>query len=249
MKRTSLATARLQIAAAFLEPGLRFARLAGLTLDELQELTTEGYFRELKRQGMSWTAIARRMGKSRSTVATLAKRAASKAPPLEKSERFSIQRDVVLLLGDGRENHVDDVVAALPSYRAQDISAVIDILVTEQMLERNDDRVRIAGGMLDILGEGFEERLGSLRHVLDVVAQAVFDRFYATSDPPRAFARVLTFLSRPEPGQKLGADAYEALEAAVIEEDETASARSGEEPTVESSVVMVFSEKPKASNW
>lgn len=72
MARSSLATARLQIAAAFLEPALRFARLAGLSLDELQELTTEGYFRELQQQGMSWTAIARRMGKSRSTVAALA---------------------------------------------------------------------------------------------------------------------------------------------------------------------------------
>ena len=249
MKRSSLATARLQIAAAFLEPALRFARLAGLSLDELQELTLEGYFRELQRQGMSWTAIARRMGKSRSTVAGLAKRATSKTPPLERSERFSIQREVVLLLADGKARHSDDVIASLSTFRAQDVAAVIEILVTEQMLQREHDHVRIAGDMLDILGEGFEKRLGSLRHVLDVVSQAVFDRFYATSDPPRAFARVLTFLARPEPGRALGADAYEKLEAAVIAEDEAASACASDEATIESSVVLVCSEKPASSSW
>lgn len=250
MVRSSLATARLQIAAAFLEPALRFSRLAGLSLDELLELTTEGYFRELQRQGMSWTAIARRMSKSRSTVASLAKRAAAKTPPLEGSERFAMQREIVLMLADGKPRHPDDIFAALPSFRSQDLAAVIDILLEEELLERQAEQVRISGAMLDILGEGFEQRLGSLRHVLDVVAQAVFARFYATSPPPKAFARVLTFLARPEEGHRLGSVAYENLEAAVIAEDDIASALTSEEQTtVESSVVMVFSEKPSSSTW
>ncbi len=245
-KHESVIDARVRIVAAFLEPPLRFARLAGLPLDELQELVAQGYFRELSRRGMSWSAMAKRMDKSRSTVAGLARRTAEADSPLVTSDRFSIQRRIVRKLANGKLQRTEALLASLSEFRAKDVREALGVLTAEGLVKESDDQVQISTALLDVMGPGFDERLASLRHVLSVMSQTVFHRFFSDGGAEHAFARVLTFSSRQDAGVKLSLKAYDALETAVVKED---AAASKVEHAGETSVIVVCSEKPEAREW
>src|SRR5688572_13117880 len=92
---------RLRIVALSLEPTLALARIAGLPLDELQQLVADGYFRELRLRGLSLEQVARRFGKSKRTVVSLSVRSQQEGPLLDESRRLGWQRQVVRLTSTG----------------------------------------------------------------------------------------------------------------------------------------------------
>lgn len=199
---------RLRVIALLAEPLLEVARASSLQLDDLRELVATEYFETLRRRGASWTAIAKRLGKSRRTVAELARRAAETEPARATNERLDAQRRLVRALAEGVHDveslrrrvgaHFDDSLASLRE---------------AGIVSGPEDHPELAAALLDLVGPGVEERLASLRLFLESVAHVVYARFVRPREDQLAFARTWSFSGGPEALARLRDDAYAFLDA------------------------------------
>ncbi len=230
---------RLYVIAAALKPALTLARVAGLELDDLQELVADGYFRELQQRGLSWENIARRLGKSRRTIGSIARR--SSLRPLDSSRAIERMRGAVAAVARSRELSEVDLAAVL-RVDVDEVRAVVSSLVEEGVLDRRDDVLVVAAPMLDLVSEDAEHRLDSLRHFFDAITSAVHARFFGGRGGPEAFARVLTFSARKTDLGRLRDAVYGDLERAIVAED---AAATNEADAVQASFALCLAEVPK----
>ncbi len=228
---------RIRVVEALLEPVATLARHTGMSLDDVRNSLDRGYFQLLKKRGLSWEQMARRLGKSRRTVATLAKSAAENAP-LPQSERLELRRRIV------REAATTATTEAEFSVRVRahpEFSAELESLLEDQLLEREGTSIRVRAALLDLLGGDFDQRFSSLRHLLEVVTQTIFQRFFVPSDDA-SMARVLTFSVASDELPALAKQAYEHLERLVIEADARAESK---DDAIEASVVFCATTRPQ----
>ncbi|MEM9074510.1 MAG: hypothetical protein AAGE52_38805 [Myxococcota bacterium] len=212
---------RLRILAVSLEPSLALARIMALPLDDLQQLVTDGYFRELRLRGQSLRQISRRMGKSLRTVATLSKRSQEKGPLLDESRRLGWQRAVIR--ATSQQACTVDELRALGGVEDHRVEEELEQMVASGLLEVEDERYRVAVVHVSFAREETDARLESLRHFLTTVAHVVYRRFFRPEPNAEAFARVLSFSAEPQTLSALRARYYEALRDSVIETDSEAS--------------------------
>jgi transcriptional regulator with XRE-family HTH domain len=85
---------QLAALATLFEPAAALSRIMGLGVDDVQRLATLAYFREYRRRGLSLRQIAKRIGKSLRTVATLSKTASDTQIDCD-DERIELLRDVL----------------------------------------------------------------------------------------------------------------------------------------------------------
>ena len=233
--------ARLRVLSTVLEPGIKMARVLGLTLDDLHQLVAVGYYRELKERGASWQQIARRIDKSRRTVATLARVASGATQPLAASHRIGLRRRTVRILADG-DLDLADLAQQLPAVSGADLEEAVDQLVAEGILTRDGERLTVAGALLDLVGDDLDHRIDSLRHFLDAVGQVIYRRFLAPDSNGEAFARVLTFSTSRERLATLRAETYGAVAKAAQDADAEAS---GDPGAIQASIALSFVETPR----
>ncbi len=234
---------RLRVIGLALEPALVLARIAGLSLDDMQALVATGYFREMRARGHSLRAIARRLGKSLRTVATLSKQASEQGRIAQLGERMTLQRKLVahIARSDGATRaHLPRAMSGASSEAVQDALAQ---LIEDGIIVESEGKVRVVAHLLMLTGSTVDQRLDSVRHFLDACTQTLYQRFFAPDAEDKAFARVLSFSAMPSDLTRLGVDHYETLKDKIVEADARAE---GASHAINAAVVFGFVRSPGA---
>ncbi len=232
---------RLRVLALAFLPGLRLARIAGMTLDDVIELVTLAYFEEHQQAGLSWTALERRLGRSRRTIASLSKRFSESGFAIDGSEIFKTQRDIVEALAE-RDLTRGELKKRLSAHEHFD--AALEALIDASLVTKTSQAIQLNASLVDQVGESFEERLDGLRHFMETVAQAAHQRFFAQS-AQEAIARTVGFLSSGAQRTALGHVLLENIITAVTAVDADAGAAEREETVVIFSILA----RPKTPAW
>ena len=232
---------RLQVLMTMLGPVAALSRVAGLSLEDLHELVSVAYFRELKLRGMSWQGIAQRLKRSRRYVANLSKLASATVPPLPKSRQVRWRRQIVRAIARHGSADLDQVCGELPDATRDDLEAELQQLVEAGILEREGERFRVVTELVDLVQGDLEHRLDSLRHFLDGVTHVVYRRFFTRPSEAEAFARVLTFSGFRTSISKLREQAYDNMYERIVSVDAEAE---GDESAVQATVGLIVVETP-----
>lgn len=225
---------------AFL-PGVRLARIAGMTLDDVLELVTLAYFDEHQQAGLSWTALERRLARSRRTIASLSKRFSESGFAIDGSELFKTQRDLVEHLANAPLSR-DALKEQFGS--SEHLDAALDTLVDASILEEETGMVRLSASFVDQVGQSFEERIDGLRHFMETVAQIAHQRFFAPSGE-EALARTVDFSSSATQRTALGHILLENILTAVTAVD----AEPSEGARDETALIFSILPRPKGPVW
>jgi hypothetical protein len=106
---------RLRVFLLALEPALRLARALRLDLDDVREAVAAQYVLLHRDRGLSLEQIARRIGKSRRTIVTLARAATQAMETLSQSRTIALRREIVRRLsadGASRRDVLADQLSA-----------------------------------------------------------------------------------------------------------------------------------------
>ncbi|MCA9606331.1 MAG: hypothetical protein KC619_12080 [Myxococcales bacterium] len=240
-ERLSHVDAELRLFEAVLAPVTRIARVLQLSLDDLTELVSIQYYRELRARKLSWVQIARHTKKSRRTIGELAKRERSR--PLDESRRLALRRSLIHRLGRGPTTLAD----LRGAFTDEDLEEEVELLLDGGILQRDpEDRLHVAPPLVDLVGDDLGQRVDSLRHFLDTVSAVVYQRFLARDREPEAFARVLSFSATRERLRAMEEEIYAAIERAAVEADEEATDHPA---AVDASVAVCFVEAPTDRAW
>ena len=223
--RTSL-DLRLRVFVLTLEPALALARALSLSLDDVEDAVRASYVQLHKDRGLSLEQIARRVGTSRRTIATLSKQAQTSRAPLEHSERIGLRRELIRLLSRSPGIEVDAARAELRA-KKEVFHDELGVLIEEGAIESRDDRLQLTRAWSSFEGGDEAQRLDSLRHFLRTVGETVRRRFFTSASDDDAFARVLTFSSDDAALATLRRSTYELLCREAARADETAADTEG----------------------
>ena len=213
---------RLRVFLLALEPALRLARALRLDLDDVREAVAAQYVLLHRDRGLSLEQIARRIGKSRRTIVTLARSAAATAERLSQSRTIELRREIVRRLSaDGATKR--EVLRERLGARRDEINAAIDVLLEDGFLAEADGSLTVALAWLPFDGSSEAEKLDSVRHFLDAVSGALLGRFFTTPPDDDAFARVLTFCTPPEELEPTRTALLEAMSEAALRLDARAT--------------------------
>jgi hypothetical protein len=229
------------VIALALEPALVLARIAGLSLDDVQALTATGYFREMRSRGYSLRAIARRFSKSLRTVATLSKQASDQGAFAQLGERMTLQRKLVAHIARNAGATRSHLPRAMSHTDPQAVHDAITQLIDDGIVIDDNGKLRVVASLLLLTGSTLDQRLDSVRHFLDACTQTLYQRFFTADSDEHAFARVLSFVATPEDLKRLGTGHYESLKNDVVEADARATATPD---PVQSAVVFGYVRSP-----
>jgi AraC-like DNA-binding protein len=220
--RTSL-DLRLRVFLLTLEPALQLARALSLSLDDVQDAVRGSYVQLYKDRGLSLEQIARRVGTSRRTVATLSKEAQSSRAPLEHSERIGLRRELIRLVSRSPGVALDDARTELRA-KKDVFHDELGVLIDEGAIESRDGKLELTRAWSSFEGANEAERLDSLRHFLRTVGETVRRRFFAHATDDDAFARVLTFSATADDLGMIRQGAYDLLCREAVRADDAAQA-------------------------
>lgn len=128
---------RIRLTATLMAPAIRVAHRLCVPADELVDLLLTEYVRHQIDDGLSFTTIARRLGKSRRKIAYLAKAAKSPSELLRDSEHFALRRRVAAWFAEQDEACAtrDQLVHALNPTSAEALARALDALVASGVLD------------------------------------------------------------------------------------------------------------------
>lgn len=209
---------RLRVVSVALEPALVVARALAIPLDDLLTAVSVGYFRVHHERGSSFTAIARRLGKSRRTVATLASLSKTHGRDAE-SELISTRRRIIERLAS--EGAVDEqkFKRRWAKSLGEHLSEELEVLIATGVIERTRGQLRVAAPFLSLMGPDLEQRLASLQQFMLAVAHGIYQRFFGSPSQTESFARVLSFRASRARLRGIANDCYRELREAVIQAD------------------------------
>jgi hypothetical protein len=213
---------RLRVFALTLEPALHLARALSLSLEDVEDTTRAMYVQMHRDQGLSLEQIARRIGTSRRTVATLSSRSSASQAPLEHSERIGVRRALIRLLSRGDSV---SMASAREEVGVKDevFHDELEVLIQERAVENTEGQLSLTRAWTSYEGGNEAERLDSLRHFLSAVGETVRRRFFAEATDDESFARVLSFSSTPDMIAILRKGVFQALCEGASEADEKAT--------------------------
>src|SRR5688500_13784423 len=165
---------QLRLVFSLLKPAVRAAARFGVPIRSLGELVRLAYFEHLSRQGMPLPDIARRFGQTPRHMRSLAQRL--------KGDFFRAERDVGLAreveaLVAARAPTEDELVAALPTWDADEVRAAVAELCGEGRVEADTGgRLQMARRYVVLKSDEFHHRIDSLNHLLDGTYRAVLHR-------------------------------------------------------------------------
>ena len=211
---------RLRVFALTLEPALHLARALSLSLEDVEDTTRATYVQLHRDRGLSLEQIARRIGTSRRTVATLSAQSSSTQAPLEHSQRIGVRRALIRLLSRGESVSLQRAREEV-GVKDELFHDELEVLIEERAVQSIEGELSLTRAWTSYEGGNEAERLDSLRHFLSAVGETVRQRFFARATEDEAFARVLSFSATPEMIAILRKRIYEALcEGASKADDE-----------------------------
>ena len=234
--------ARLRVVSVALEPALILARVMGLGLDDLQAMVASEYFRQFRLRGLPLPQIARKLGKSDRTVASLSKRAQARGPLLDQSRRLGWQREVLRALTPHALTR-EQILSQTQSVAKDELDETLERLVASGLIDEDGEMFRASVAQVTFALPDLEARLESLRHLLTSVTYAVYQRFFRAAPNEESFARVLTFSASPEQLSHL-ANHYPALRDTIVQIDGDAHPNSEE-----AAMVFIAVRAPKGPAW
>jgi transcriptional regulator with XRE-family HTH domain len=225
---------RFRVLATSFRVPLKLARVLGVPLREVQDLVAVAYFRELQEHGFSWATIAKRMAKSRRTIASIAR--GERSAPLDHSPAIRLRRAIAARLDAGALD-LDELEAALAPSPREAIVAELGALVDSSVVEDRDGRFSLATGVLDLSEGDFELRHDALRRFLDAISETVRQRFFEKQSANPSFARVVTFRAPAGRIEHITARVFDEIQRLAIEADADATDDDGVEAGIALAVV------------
>lgn len=235
---------RLRLVSIALEPALLLARSVGLSLDDLLRTVSVSYFKSYQQRGLSFTAIARRLGKSRRTVATLANLARTPKPAHE-SEGLSVQRRILLYLGAKGPQTAAALKRRFAKLPGPLYERALEAACDAQIIAISDGKYWVTAELMSMVSSDFERRVASLEQFMQAVANGVHQRFFPHQGRVESFARVLSFRSSAPTLERIRRDCYEELRSAVLAANAECDDASDTMDALACSVALVFTEEPR----
>ena len=213
---------RLRVFLLALEPAPDAARALRLDLDDVRDAVAAQYVLLHRDRGLSLEQIARRVGKSRRTIVTLARSAAATTEKLSQSRTIELRREIVRRLSaDGATRR--ELLRERLGAKREEIDAAIEVLLEDGFLAEDEGLLSVALAWLPFDGASEAEKLDSVRHFLDAVSGALLGRFFTAPPDDDAFARVLTFCTPSDELEPTRAALFEAMSEAALRLDARAA--------------------------
>ncbi len=182
---------RQRVVYSMLLPGVRLARVFGMSLKELRSWLDAAYFQELRAQGLTQREIAEVLGVSERTTVSLSRHLREAFLRPEVAHNLPLRIEFMLgaeAMGEGRLGQV------LPEVAPAAIRAALDELIAQGRLKEVRGRTvkyAPASPVRRLARDSWMDRIGALNSFADNLSNAVYGRFFRAE--PRAFARTLTF--------------------------------------------------------
>lgn len=213
MKPVSSMELRLRVVALALEPAMVLARAMTLSLDDVEDLARNAYFKEYRARGLSLSQIAVRLRKSPRTAAELARRAQEDGQSLllTRSEHLVLRRNLLSTLHRGARTRAQ-LQSTLGRFGREAVDQELADLIEQHVVVEQQKKFALSATMVDLTDAAAERRFASAQHFVHVVGQTLFARFFGEENAgDLSFARVLTFLARPKDLSGLGPAQFETL--------------------------------------
>ncbi len=185
---------RVRLIAALMEPAIRVAHRLCIPADELVDLLLTEYVRHQIDEGFSFTAIARRLGKSRRKVAYLAKAAKSPSNLLSDSEHFALRREIASWMAEQGEQDValKQLKREFAVHPDDALLRAVEALAASGVLDHDGERARLSAAFMSTVDTDPGPVIDAVRNLARALSQAVEHRFL---DYPRRVgtARTLSF--------------------------------------------------------
>lgn len=169
---------RVRLIATLLEPALRVAHRLCIPADELVDLLLTEYVRHQIEAGFSFTAISRRIGKSRRKVAYLAKAAKSPSNLVEDSEHFALRRQVASWLAEQEGHAADESELERAFALLSDASRgrAVEALVDSGVLDREGVTLRLSAAFMSTVDSDPGPLIDAVRNLARALSTAVEHR-------------------------------------------------------------------------
>jgi hypothetical protein len=185
---------QLRLVYSLLKPALRVAARFNVPIRTLSELLRLAYYETLSREGLSSEVIAERFGQTPRHMRTLAQKL--------RGDFFAAEQDIGLVrevedaiaTGAGTLAQIAEVIKGVP--RA-DIERAVESLLSEQRVEKHDERWRIGTRYAVLASEQFQHRIDALNHYLDASVRAVVQRL-VHDDRHTAMIKTISFGAEPD---------------------------------------------------
>ncbi len=214
MKKTAGAYRfRIHLLAAAMRPALRIAHRLCIPAGELLELVMMEYVRLQLEAGLSFSAIARRTGKSRRKIAYVAKAAKSPSDVLEASTHFRLRRELAAYLAKYRRGKTEEELLERDfGASASQVQSALQALAEQGVCHERESRFFISTDQLTTLSTNAKRHpapseagpaIDAVRNLADAFASAIEHRFL--NIPRRlGIARTLQFsLARDRAEERL----------------------------------------------
>ena len=174
---------------SLLKPAVRAAASFRIPIKPVLDLVRLAYYEHLHRQGMSTEQIAAQFGQTSRHMRSLAQRLDTAFFDAERDE--GLGREIEAMAATPRT--VEQLIAGLPAWPADEVRGAIERLLAERRLERTDDgSLRAAQRYVVLRDEQFHRRIDSLNHFLDAAYRAIQQRLIR-NDTRRGLMKTISF--------------------------------------------------------
>ncbi len=159
---------------SLLKPAVRAAARFRVPIKPLLELVRLAYFEHLSHQGLSTNDIAERFGQTTRHMQSLSRRLKEDFFTAERAG--GLVREIEAHVAQAMPNE-EELIAKFNTWTARDVRSAIDILLSEERVEKNDEqRLQTAKSYVVMREDGFHHRIDSLNHFLDGAYRGVLHR-------------------------------------------------------------------------
>ena len=200
----------------------RVALRLSMPLSQMNDLFQMAYFHEAREEkGMGLGDVADLFGKSLRTVSSLHNR--YRGDFFSPEEEIQLRREIALRVQDGPIDPAR-LATEFPQAKGARLTTALDDLLREKRILLDGDRFRRNPEDHDFFSEtDIRARVDGLNRQMDIVAEAVWRRFFEEEEKTRATARSYVFQSTPEEFDRLQERLTTYLRDQAIAVDDAAS--------------------------
>ena len=175
----------------------RISLRLSMPLAQITELFQMAYFHEARQvKGLGLSQVASLFGKSLRTVSNLHHR--YRGDFFAPEQEVQLRRELALKIEQSPINH-QELADAFPDIKDVELVTAVDDLLREKRVLQDGERYRRNPEDHDFFSEtDISARVDGLNRQMDIVAEAVWKRFFEESSPGTATARSYVFQGTPE---------------------------------------------------
>ena len=201
----------------------RVALRLSMPLSQMNDLFQMAYFHEAREEkGMGLGDVADLFGKSLRTVSSLHNR--YRGDFFAPEQEIQLRRKIAQRVQDGPVD-AGELAAAFPQVKGTFLTTALDDLLREKRILLDGERFRRNPEDHDFFSEtDIRARVDGLNRQMDIVAEAVWRRFFEEDETARSTARSYVFQSTPQDFNDLQDRLTAYLRDQAIAVDDAASA-------------------------